>query len=86
MHCCVSITKHSIFIILLTLTYVCQQYKGNAVMIFRSNDGYANAQQWYVTRTLPILLFFRYTASMVGGLVNDAMESIWKETDVAWSR
>ena len=50
-------TNFSIFIILLTATYVCQQYKRNAVMIFRSNDGYANAPQCYVTRTLPILFF-----------------------------
>jgi len=54
-------------------------------MIFRSNDGYANAPQCYVTRTLPIF-FFRYTLSIVGGVVNDAMERFWKETDVALSR
>jgi hypothetical protein len=78
-------TTLPIFIIMLTATYVCQEYKGKAVMIFRSNDGYANAPQSYVTRTLPIL-FFRYTASMVGGLVNDAMERIWKETDMGCSR
>jgi len=78
-------TKLSIFIILLTAIYVCQQYKGNAVTIFRSEDGYANVPQYYVTRTstLPTLFFFRYTASMLGGLVNDAMERIWKETDLA---
>lgn len=39
-------------------------------MIFRSNDGYANAPQYFVTRRLkaPIayLVFSRYTASMGG--------------------
>ena len=82
MHCCFSITTLSIFIILLTATYVYQQCKGNAVLIFRSNDDYANPPQCCVTRTWPIL-FFRYILSMLGGLMNDAMERMWKETGVA---
>ena len=68
-------TNLPIFIILLKATNVCQQYKGNAVMILRSNDGYANAPQCYVTLHC-LSRFFRYTASMVGGFVNDAMERI----------
>jgi hypothetical protein len=32
----------SIFITFVTVTYVCQQYKGNASLCFFGNNGYAN--------------------------------------------
>jgi hypothetical protein len=47
-HCSASMTIFSIFVTLLTATCVRQQYKGN--------NGYVNAPQCYVTRTLHTLL------------------------------
>ena len=35
--------------------HVVQRCRGNTVSYFHGNNGYANAPQWYVTHTLPIL-------------------------------
>ena len=44
------------FITLLTVAYVRQKCKGNALLGFYDNNGYMNAPQCYVIRTLPTLL------------------------------
>jgi hypothetical protein len=37
--------------------HVAQQYTQNALLSSHCNDGYANAPQYYVMRTLPVFLF-----------------------------
>ena len=47
--------KPSVLIILLTATYVCHHYKGNALLCFYAKDGYANVLRCHITCTLPVL-------------------------------
>ena len=34
----------------------------NTLLHFHGNDGFANAQQYYIMHTLPLLLFFSFLA------------------------
>jgi hypothetical protein len=54
MHCCISMTTHSIIITLLTVTYTCQQYTypmPKELVAFQLQW----FQYWYVTHSLTIL-------------------------------
>jgi hypothetical protein len=53
--CCVSMTRHSIFITLLTVTFVRHHYKGRRCS-FSTQSGYANAPQY--SRMLSTFLRF----------------------------
>jgi hypothetical protein len=50
-HCCAARNTFT----QMTVT-VLQQCTQNALLLFSCNNGYANAAQYYVTRTLPVLL------------------------------
>ena len=50
-HCCASMATLSVFIALLTATCLCQLHKGNVLLCFHDNYGYANTSQCYVIRT-----------------------------------
>jgi ABC-type uncharacterized transport system permease subunit len=58
MHYCVFMAMLEIFIMLMTATFVCQQYKGNALFCFHGNNDYVNMPQYYFTQTLSILFVY----------------------------
>jgi hypothetical protein len=64
-HCCFGVTTLSIFITLLTCTYVCQKYKQDALLRFHPDDSYAKAPRCYVTRLLPILFSFKNNFNII---------------------
>ena len=58
MQCCASMVTLSVFIILLTSTYVRQQYEWKSLLCFHGSSGYSNAPKCYVIRMLRTFFFF----------------------------
>jgi hypothetical protein len=56
-HCDVSMTIFSVFVTLLTATYVREQYKGKTFLHFHCNNRYTKASLCYFIPTLPNLIF-----------------------------
>jgi hypothetical protein len=54
-----SMTALSVYTVFLTATHFCEQHKRNAAIRFHGNDGYVNARQCYVIRTLVAFFFFK---------------------------